>query len=117
MTRILLIDDNTTFRSLLRRHLEKTGYQVLEAKEGEEGLRHLRDGPPDVVLCDLFMPGKEGLETIRELRQCSRVPIIALTGDGPAYASSILGLAEKPGSNRTVLKPFAVEDLLEDLLE
>ena len=57
------------------------------------------------------------LETIRELRQCSGVPIIAMTGDGPAYASSMLGLAEKLGANRTLLKPFDVETLLEALRE
>jgi DNA-binding response OmpR family regulator len=115
MTRILLIDDNTTFRFLLRRYLERAGHQVLEATEGDEGLRQFRDAPADVVLFDLFMPGKEGLETIRELRQCSGVPIIAITGDGPAYAASMLGLAEKLGANRTLLKPFDLETLLEAL--
>ena len=82
-----------------------------------EGLRQLRDGPPDVVLCDLFMPGKEGLETIRELRQCSEVPIIAMTGDGPAFAAVLLRTAELLGATRVLSKPFDTETLLEMMSE
>src|SRR5262249_4957901 len=117
MTRILLIDDNAELRSLLRRLLQWAGHQVYEAADGEEGLRCFRDNPVDIVLCDLFMPGKEGLETIQELRQFSEVPIIAITGDGPAYGSVMLGLAEKLGANKSLVKPFDLETLSEAMRE
>jgi DNA-binding response OmpR family regulator len=75
-------------------------------------LRLLEQSPVDVILCDLFMPGKEGLETIRELRGTSRVPIIAMTGDGPAYGQDLLGMARKFGAASTLIKPFDTETLL-----
>src|SRR4051812_25367406 len=112
MARILIIDDNVTFRSLLRQYLERIGYEVAEAGEGEEGLRLHRNRPVDLVLCDLFMPGKEGLEMIQELRQVSRVPIIAITGDGPAYAPAMLRPAQVLGADRTLLKPLDTNVLL-----
>jgi DNA-binding response OmpR family regulator len=80
-------------------------------------LRLLRRQPADVVLCDLFMPGKEGLETIRELRRAGSVPIVAMTGDGPACGSTMLDLARKLGADKTLVKPFDTESLLEAIRE
>ena len=117
MPRILLIDDNLEVRSLLRLQLEGAGHQILEAAEGDEALRLFRREPADLVLCDLFMPGKEGLETIRELRRTSRVPIVAMTGDGPSYGTGMLGLAEKLGADKTLIKPFDTDTLLEAVRE
>jgi two-component system chemotaxis response regulator CheY len=112
MARILVIDDNPTFRSFLRLVLERAGHQVAEAAEGDEGLQAHRDRPADLVLCDLFMPGKEGLQTIRELREAGGVPIIAMTGDGPAYGSAMLAVAQKMGAGRALSKPIDEETLL-----
>ena len=117
MPLILLVDDNVTFRSLLRTLLERAGHEVLEAAEGDEALRLHRRRPADLVLCDLFMPGKEGLETIQEIRQTSRVPIIAMTGDGPAFAAVLLRTAELLGATRVLSKPFDTETLLEMMSE
>jgi len=115
MARILVIDDNPGVRTLLRLQLERAGHQVLEAAEGGEAFRVLRQEQADLVLCDLFMPGKEGLETIRELRRTSVVPILAMTGDGPAYGKGMLEMAQKLGANKTLIKPFDTETLLEAL--
>jgi len=117
MARILIVDDNALFRSLLQRRLEQAGHQAVGAAEGEEALRLQRQQPADVILCDLFMPGKEGLETIRELRQTSQVPVIAMTGDGPATGTHLLAVAAKLGADRTLAKPIDFEVLLATLRE
>jgi two-component system, OmpR family, response regulator len=115
MMRILVIDDNDALRSLLRQHLERVGYEVCEAAEGGEALHHFQQQPPDMVLCDLFMAGKEGFETIRELRQSSQVPIIAMSGDGPLPALPLLDVAQKLGADRALHKPFDIETLLDTI--
>jgi CheY-like chemotaxis protein len=69
MARILIIDDNALLRALLQLQLEAAGHQVCEAADGAEGLRLYRDGGADLVLCDLFLPHHEGLQTIRQLCQ------------------------------------------------
>jgi DNA-binding response OmpR family regulator len=118
MTNILLIDDNVAFRSLVREPLERAGYRVREAAEGGEALRLHEEEPADVVVCDLFMPGKEGLETIRELRRTSRVPIIAITGGGGvATGVNLLDVARVLGANRTLSKPFDIPTLLAAIAE
>jgi CheY-like chemotaxis protein len=113
MVRILLIDDNAPLRNLLRLQLEGAGYTVLEAPDGDEGLRLYQDRGADLVLCDLFMPGKEGLETIRELRAAGERRIIALSGDGSMEASDFLRMAQMMGAARALNKPFDAETLLE----
>src|ERR1700736_5617015 len=90
---ILLIEDNDALRPLLRKSLETAGHEVAEARHGAEGLRLYRERPADVVVCDLFMPEKDGLETIRELRASGDVKIIAISGDGPPAFSAMLKVA------------------------
>jgi CheY-like chemotaxis protein len=113
MARILLIDDNALLRTLLRLQLEAAGHEVLEAADGGEGIRLYRSQPVDLVLCDLFMPGKEGLETIRELRGSGAGRIIAISGDGPLDASDFLRIATMLGAARALNKPFDAATLLE----
>ena len=111
MARILVIDDNDTFRALLRLQLEGAGHEVLEAANGAEGLLAYHDRPVDLVLCDLFMPEKEGLETIRDLRRAGEGKIIAMSGDGPGDASGLLRVAQRLGAARALSKPFRAEAL------
>jgi CheY-like chemotaxis protein len=113
MARILLIDDNDSLRRLLRLQLEAAGHQVREAGNGDDGLRLYQEGPADLVVCDLFMPGKEGLETIRELRRQWEARIIAISGEGPVGSSDLLRVAEKLGAARALSKPFGGETLIE----
>jgi CheY-like chemotaxis protein len=115
MARILLVDDNAELRGLLRLGLEEAGHQVAEAGEGTEALRLYKEAPADLVVCDLFMPGKEGLETIRELRQSGDVPIIAVSGDGPAGTGSLLRAALLLGAARALEKPFDLTTFLENV--
>jgi CheY-like chemotaxis protein len=113
---ILIIDDDQSLRDSLRRTLRREGYTVLEAAEGGEGLKVLKSHPVDVVLVDLFMPGKEGLETIGELRRSHPgIKIIAMSGGGEKGHMDVLKAAKLMGARRTLAKPFSREDLIEAL--
>jgi DNA-binding NtrC family response regulator len=111
---ILVIDDDESLRESLRRTLRRDGYTVMEAAEGGAGLLVLKNHPVDVVLVDLFMPGKEGLETIMELRRSHlKVGIIAMSGGGVRGQVDMLNTAKGIGRCQTLAKPFSREELLE----
>lgn len=113
MKRILVIDDDDHVRSMIRYILERTGYEVVEAEDGEVGTRLYRTQPCDLIITDIFMPEKEGLETIRELvRDFPEVKIIAISGGGMTGALSYLALARSFGALRTIAKPFDRHELL-----
>ena len=115
---ILVIDDDETIREILRAILEREGYRVLEAPDGGEGLKQFTKTPTDLVITDLIMPGKEGIETIRELRQkFPGVKIIAVSGGGRIGPSSYLKMAKGVGALRTLSKPFDKTVLLEVVKE
>jgi CheY-like chemotaxis protein len=114
MARILLIEDDQAQREILRLILEKLGHSVLEAADGDEGLALFgRDGA-DLILTDLIMPRKEGLETIQEFRQVyPAVKIIAMSGGARVGANDYLGVAQRFGATRVLAKPFTREALME----
>jgi CheY-like chemotaxis protein len=118
---ILVIDDDETIRELLRAILEREGYRVLDAPDGDKGLKQFTETPTDLVITDLIMPGKEGIETIRDLRRkFPDVKIIAVSGGGRIGPDSYLKMAKGVGALRTLSKPFdrtvllkAVEEVIE----
>lgn len=111
MPRILLIEDDEQLRIMLRQALEQSGYDVLEAANGNEGLSAFRQARADLVVTDIMMPQKDGVETIRELRRdFPEARIIAITGFRGVY--NRLPAAEYLGAKRTLVKPFAVQDFL-----
>jgi CheY-like chemotaxis protein len=111
MARVLVIDDNASLRALLRLRLEETGHEVVEAVDGDEGLRLYREAGADLVLCDLFLPGKNGVETIRELCQGGGPRVIAMTGDPELFSGPLLRMAERSGAVTSLPKPFGDEQL------
>jgi CheY-like chemotaxis protein len=112
--RVLLVEDHDTVRKVLRCTLEEGGYQVIEARNGVEALTLCRLEKPDLVVTDLIMPNKDGLETIAELRQvASHLPVIAMTGGGHVGASLYLAVAETLGAALVLEKPFTGPILLE----
>lgn len=121
MAQILVIDDDDLVLDMLYESLTREGYDVLTASNGEEGLRLYREEPVDLIITDLFMPEKEGLETIIELRQdFPGVKIIAISGGGRIGTKDYLNMAKIFGVQRTFAKPVAREQLLEairDLVE
>src|SRR5206468_10780000 len=98
---------------VLRDFLERAGPTVRAAEAGARGLQLYRDRPADLVVCDLYMPGKEGLETIRELRHLDPVAkVIAMSGGSPVVATDFLPLALQLGAARALPKPIGRETLL-----
>lgn len=92
--------------------MERAGHTVVEAREGDEGIRLCKAGRFDVVITDLIMPGKEGLETIRELKAWKRdIRIIAMSGGGRLDTRDYLPIAKAFGAVRLLEKPFTEVDL------
>jgi CheY-like chemotaxis protein len=118
MTRILVIDDEESVRTVLRQILEKEGYEIGDAENGAVGLKLLYAHPPDLVITDLFMPEKEGIETMREVhKHFPQVKIIAISGGGRMGKLDLLPMSESFGAQRTLAKPFERKELLEAVKE
>lgn len=113
MTKILVVEDDSSFRKLLVRMLSKAGYEIDQAADGDQALEACARFKPDLVLTDIIMPDKEGLETIQELLElCPNLKIIAMSGGGKFGPDSYLPLAEKLGAKASLQKPFMREELL-----
>jgi two-component system, cell cycle response regulator DivK len=109
--RILVVEDNPLNLKLVRDVLQFAGYDVIEAQSGEEGLRAAREDPPDLVLMDLQLPGIDGTETLRRLRQGPLgrdVPVVAVTAFAMAEDRARASLA---GFDGYVEKPISVREL------
>lgn len=114
MPRILVIDDDIPFRSVLKASLEELGHDVREAKDGNEGVSLYRHETFDLVMTDLIMPGKEGIETIMDLRRINpAVKIIAMSGGGRVTSVDYLQIAKQVGAKQVLAKPFLYEELRE----
>ena len=112
--RILIIDDDELVRDTLRRALEGADFEVVEAANGDEGIRSYEAEPIDVVVTDLVMPEKEGIETIIELRRRDpEVKIVAISGASRIAGYEYLNVATKFGADRVLPKPFRPKALLE----
>jgi DNA-binding response OmpR family regulator len=113
MARILLVDDNIDFRNVLTMVLKGDNHEVICAGNGNDALSSFNTMPVDLVITDLVMPDKEGLELIMELRRLSpTVKIVAMTGGGPQRAEAYLSLARAFGVVKTLFKPFPSDVLL-----
>ena len=111
--RILVVDDEAPVRTMLRQALEREGYEVREADDGDGGLRLLDKQPIDLVLLDIFMPNKEGIETLLEIRSLfPRLKFIVISGGGSRQNFSPLRAAKTLGAFGTLAKPFALHELL-----
>ena len=122
MARILIIDDESQIRSMLRLMLERVGYEIAEAPDGIEGIRQYRENPADLIITDLIMPNKDGIGMIIDLKkEFPKVKIIAMSGGGVNRPEGYLDGAKKLGASRTLTKPIdrdemlkAVKDTLKD---
>jgi len=113
MAHILIIDDEVQIREVLRTVLERVGYTVSEAGDGVEGLRVYAKGGIDLVVTDIIMPQKGGIDTIMDLRRdFPEVKIIAISGGGMCGEVSYLDMAIGVGADRAIGKPFVLDDFL-----
>ena len=112
--RILVVDDNAAARRSLAELLTRGGYEVIQAADGFEATLVRWDAAVDLVILDLFMPGKDGIETIRELRKLSPgIPVIAMSG-GWSYQPelSLLKAAQHLGAFLSIEKPYTAAVML-----
>jgi len=112
--KILVIDDDIQFRTMLVEMLERKQYTVFAAADGEEGINIWQNLNPDLVITDIIMPNKEGIETILELKRKNKeVKIIAISGGGRTNAQDNLRSAKLLGASLTLSKPFESNELIE----
>ena len=118
MPKILVIEDDKSFRNVLVQMLDKAGHEVEEAEDGNQALGICAQFQPDLVLTDIIMPDKEGLETIQDfLSYCPDMWIIAMSGGGKIGPNSYLPLAKKLGAKATLQKPFMRDELMSTIAE
>lgn len=106
MSKILVIEDDDLMRGMLVEMLARDSHQVTAASNGVEGLALLAEQVFELVVTDIVMPEKEGLETILEIRQSLKVPIIAISGGGQNLPMNYLKAAEKFGADFAFTKPI-----------
>ena len=112
MAHIIIIDDEELVRATFRDLLEDMGYAVTEAVDGVQGLKALEAHPAEMVITDLLMPNKEGIETILELRNKNpNVKIIAVSGGGSTGRSNFLDMAKELGADKVFAKPVDINEL------
>jgi DNA-binding response OmpR family regulator len=104
---ILLVDDEESIQTLLTFPLERDGYRVVQARDGEEALRRFEDEAVDLVILDVMLPRLDGLEVCKRLRSQSDVPIIMLTARGEEL-DKVLGL--ELGADDYITKPFSIRE-------
>ena len=118
MSRILVIDDDHHILIMVKKMLERVGFEVDLASNGNEGLALFKKIPVDMVITDIIMPEKEGLETIREMKKLrSDLKIIAMSGGGKITADNYLETAKIFGASRTLGKPFSQKQLVSSVQE
>ena len=109
MTRILIVDDDARIRDVLGIALRGAGFEVIEAAEGEAGLRRALEEGPDLVVLDIGLPEMDGREVCRRLRRKSEVPVLFLTAEGDEI-DRVVGL--ELGADDYVTKPFSPRELV-----
>jgi len=118
MAHILLIDDDLQVRSMLKTILEGEGHNVGVAANGIEGVSQYSENRAEVVITDMIMPEKEGIETIKELMELNpEVKIIAMSGGGRVMPGDNMHLARQMGVRYAFKKPFDFDELLRAVAE
>jgi DNA-binding response OmpR family regulator len=113
MSHILVIDDDIDLRVIMQEALQAAGYEVSMAADGAQGIALQRKQPASLLITDIFMPNKEGIETIRDFREeFPNVPIIAMSGGGKLKRQGSLFTAKALGAEVILRKPFKMNDLL-----
>ena len=110
MRSILLIEDNDELRENTAEILELANYKVTSAENGKVGIQAALEKKPDLIICDVMMPGIDGIQMVKMLRQMPErrnIPILMITAHGDVRANAI-----EAGANRTIGKPFDLEELI-----
>ena len=113
MKQILVVDDEASVRLVIRDVLEADGYAVSEAADGEDAFRQIKTQPVDLIVTDLVMPNKNGIDLILELKkEYPNAPVLAISGGGGISGRfDYLKVAELVGAKNIMSKPFDIADL------
>lgn len=112
MARILVIEDEALVRFALCDTISGLGHEIIEATNGSEGMDVLNKEPVDIVITDIIMPVKEGIETTIEIRRAfPSIKIIAISGGGRAKNMQYLNIAQQYGAHYILKKPFKNKEL------
>jgi len=118
VVKILVIEDDPEVRNYLVAVLSRAGHEVREASNGKEGVQAFAAAPSDVVITDIIMPEKDGIETILDLRRTNpELKVIAISGGGRSTPDNYLHSAKLLGADRTIRKPFTNEEILAAVTE
>ena len=113
MPAVLLLEDNAPYRALITEMLTLAGFEVHAAPDGRRVVEILAETRIDLVITDLVMPERDGIETLTALRYSHpRLPVIAISGDVPLNTHLYLTIAEKLGASRVLAKPFKMDALV-----
>ena len=113
MALAVVIDDDAQVRSLVATMLKRAGYEVAQAKDGEEGIELCALLQPEVVVTDIFMPRQDGIDVLRALKtRLKRPRVVAISGGSPRLQVDFLDLANELGADAIVRKPFTPSQLL-----
>lgn len=118
MARILVVDDDPVIRGLLRVRLEALGHRVDEAEDGEEGIEAIRRGGVDLLVSDIVMPHKGGIEALIEIRgEFPDLKTIVVTGHSPTESEAFQNVVRHFGASRVFTKPLDIDRFLEAIDE
>ncbi len=113
MSTILVIEDDREVRVLIQSLLERQGHKVLLAEDGIQGMEAFASSAPDIVITDLYMPRRQGIEAIKKIRQIDAdTKILAISGGGNCSLETLQKQAKSAGATETLKKPFTPSDLL-----
>jgi two-component system, chemotaxis family, chemotaxis protein CheY len=114
MALAVVIDDDAQVRCLVAMMLKRAGYEVAQAKDGEEGIELCSSLEPEVVVTDIFMPRQDGIDVLRQVKARAKRPrVVAISGGSPRLQLDFLNVAEKMGADAVVQKPFTPSQLLQ----
>ena len=114
MARILVVDDDELARFTIREILTMAGHEITEAENGDEAIKSQKAKPFDLIVTDIIMPGKDGVETITELKQDDpALVILAISAGGPLGDADFLQRALDVGADDILAKPFSEDSLVE----
>lgn len=118
MPRIIIVEGDHSFRKMLWLTFVKMGYEAVEAVNGSEAMKLHRCLPADLLMADLIMPERDGLETIHEFHhRYPQVKIIAISSEPPTSVQDSLGTAMMLGASRIFMKPFSIQEIARALKE
>ena len=116
MALILVIDDDEAMRRLIVRTLSAAKHRLVEASNGQDGMKMVGELKPDAVITDILMPQQEGIQTIREIREIApETKIIAMSGGGSSHNLMFLDVARVFGADAVLAKPFKPGELKDTL--